>query len=138
MSYDEAIAYSQRWMEIIRKSEISETEGKQIIEESKNNFAEYFNKGWLDYRKSVTEAGDWAATEWTGSGAIFSDVLGRQYIDCLGGYGLLDLGWSHPEVVNTVRGAARAYAHAKPGVDRSLARCPGAFVGRHHARGYQI
>lgn len=103
MSYDEAIAYSQRWMEIIRKSEISETEGKQIIEESKNNFAEYFNKGWLDYRKSVTEAGDWAATEWTGSGAIFSDVLGRQYIDCLGGYGLLDLGWSHPEVVNTVR-----------------------------------
>ncbi len=103
MSYDEAIAYSQRWMEIIRKSEISEIEGKQIIEESKNNFAEYFNKGWLDYRKSVTEAGDWAATEWTGSGAIFSDVLGRQYIDCLGGYGLLDLGWSHPEVVNTVR-----------------------------------
>jgi putrescine aminotransferase len=103
MSYDEAIAYSQRWMEIIRKSEISEAEGKQIIEESKNNFAEYFNKGWLDYRKSVTEAGDWAATEWTGSGAIFSDVLGRQYIDCLGGYGLLDLGWSHPEVVNTVR-----------------------------------
>jgi putrescine aminotransferase len=103
MSYDEAISYSQRWMEIIRKSEISETEGKRIIEESKKNFAEYFNKGWLDYRKSVTEAGDWAATEWTGSGAIFSDVLGRQYIDCLGGYGLLDLGWSHPEVVNTVR-----------------------------------
>ncbi len=103
MSYEEAIAYSQRWIEIIHKTALTEEEGKQIIEESKYNFAEHFNKGWLDYRKSVTEAGDWAATEWTGSGAIFYDVLGRQYIDCLGGYGLLDLGWSHPEVVSTVR-----------------------------------
>ncbi|MCX7706388.1 MAG: aminotransferase class III-fold pyridoxal phosphate-dependent enzyme, partial [Anaerolineae bacterium] len=73
------------------------------IEESLENFAEHFNRGWLDYRKSVTEAGDWAATEWTGEGAIFRDVLGREYIDCLGGYGLLDLGWSHPEVVAAVR-----------------------------------
>ncbi|RPI81683.1 MAG: aminotransferase class III-fold pyridoxal phosphate-dependent enzyme, partial [Chloroflexi bacterium] len=56
-----------------------------------------------EYRKSVTEAGDWAATEWTGQGAIFCDVLGREYIDCLGGYGLLDLGWSHPDVVDNVR-----------------------------------
>jgi putrescine aminotransferase len=67
------------------------------------NFAEHFNKGWLEYRKSVTEAGDWAATEWTGNGAIFRDVLGREYIDCLGGYGLFDLGWAHPEVVEAVR-----------------------------------
>ena len=38
--------------------------------------AEYFNTNWLEYRKSVTEAGDWAATEWNGRGAIFDDVLG--------------------------------------------------------------
>ncbi|MDD2695418.1 MAG: aminotransferase class III-fold pyridoxal phosphate-dependent enzyme, partial [Anaerolineales bacterium] len=102
-SLDEALTYSQRWREIIKKTEIGEVEGKKIIEESKQNFAEHFNKGWLEYRKSVTEAGDWAATEWTGSGAIFKDILGREYIDCLGGYGLLDLGWSHPEVIETVR-----------------------------------
>ena len=102
-TYDDAITYSKRWMEIIHMSSVSEEEGKQIIEESKVNFAEHFNKGWLDYRKSVTEAGDWAATEWTGRGAVFCDVLGREYIDCLGGYGLLNLGWSHPEVVDTVR-----------------------------------
>lgn len=102
-SLEEALAYSRRWIDIIHKPSVPEEEGKQIIEESKLNFAEYFNKGWLDYRKSVTEAGDWAATEWTGSGAIFRDVLGREYIDCLGGYGLLDLGWSHPEVVDNVR-----------------------------------
>jgi putrescine aminotransferase len=90
-------------MDIIHMPAVSEEVGKQIIDESKYNFAEHFNKGWLDYRKSVTEAGDWAATEWTGRGAVFFDVLGREYIDCLGGYGLLNLGWSHPEVVDTVR-----------------------------------
>src|SRR5512136_2310774 len=99
----EALAYSQRWIDIIRNPVVSEEEGKRIIEESKTNFAEHYNRGWLEYRKSVTEAGDWAATEWTGSGAIFRDVLGREFIDCLGGYGLLDLGWAHPEVIDNVR-----------------------------------
>jgi len=101
--YEDAIAYSKRWMDIIQNPSVSDEVGKQIIDESKYNFAEHFNRGWLEYRKSVTEAGDWAATEWTGSGALFRDVLGREYIDCLGGYGLLDLGWSHPEVVENVR-----------------------------------
>jgi putrescine aminotransferase len=99
----EALSYSACWLDLIQKSELSEAEAKAIIEESKTNFAEYFNKGWLEYRKSVTEAGDWAATEWTGSGAVYRDVLGREYIDCLGGYGLLDLGWAHPQVVASVR-----------------------------------
>lgn len=102
-SFDEAIAYSKRWIDIIHKTEISQQDAKTIIDESKYNFAEHFNKGWLDYRKSVTEAGDWASVEWNGSGALFRDALGREYIDCLGGYGLFDLGWSHPEVIDTVR-----------------------------------
>ncbi|HLE15312.1 MAG TPA: aminotransferase class III-fold pyridoxal phosphate-dependent enzyme [Anaerolineales bacterium] len=100
---DEALAYSGCWIDIIKKTDLTESEGKSIIEESKYNFAEHFNKGWLEYRKSVTESGDWAATEWTGSGALYQDVLGREYIDCLGGYGVLNLGWAHPEVVESVR-----------------------------------
>jgi putrescine aminotransferase len=102
-SLEEALGYSERWVELIRKPTVNMDEGKQIIDEAKYNFSEHFNKGWLEYRKSVTEAGDWAATEWTGSGAIFCDVLGRDYIDCLGGYGLMDLGWRHPEVIDSVR-----------------------------------
>ena len=102
-SLDEALQYADRWVDLIHQPSVSESVGKQIIEESKLNFAEYFNRGWLEYRKSVTEAGDWAATEWTGSGALFRDVLGREYIDCLGGYGLLAHGWSNPEIVDTVR-----------------------------------
>ncbi len=102
-SFDEAIQYATRWIDIIHKPSVDPDEGRRIIEESKQNFADYYNKGWLDYRKSVTEAGDWAATEWTGRGAIFQDILGREYIDCLGAYGMLDLGWSHPEVLDSVR-----------------------------------
>ncbi|MGQ9489458.1 MAG: aminotransferase class III-fold pyridoxal phosphate-dependent enzyme [Anaerolineae bacterium] len=102
-SLSEALAYSSRWLEIIKTPVITEAQGKAIIEESLENFAEHFNRGWLDYRKSVTEAGDWAATEWTGQGAVFRDVLGREYIDCLGGYGMMNLGWGHPEVVAAVR-----------------------------------
>ncbi len=102
-SFDEAVAYSKRWIDIIHKTEVTEAEGKAIIAESQHNFAEHFNKGWLEYRKSVTEAGDWAVTEWTGKGAMFRDVLGREYIDCLGGYGLLDLGWANPEIIDTVK-----------------------------------
>jgi putrescine aminotransferase len=102
--YEEALDYSSRWIELIHRAEFpSLEEAYQIIDESKDNFAEHYNRNWLEYRKSVTEAGDWAAVEWTGSGAVFKDVLGREYLDFLGGFGMMDLGWSHPEVVSTVR-----------------------------------
>lgn len=98
-----AIEYSKRWIDVIHQTSVTEEEGKWIIDESKSNFAEHYNRNWLEYRKSVTEAGDWAAVEWSGSGAVFKDVIGREYLDFLGGYGMMDLGWSHPEVVRTVR-----------------------------------
>jgi putrescine aminotransferase len=102
--YEEALDYSSRWIDLIHREEFpSLEEAHQIIDESKSNFAEHYNRNWLEYRKSVTEAGDWAAVEWTGSGAVFKDVLGREYLDFLGGYGMMDLGWSHPEVVATVK-----------------------------------
>jgi putrescine aminotransferase len=103
-SYDTALQYAERWLDIIEnKIAFTEDEAKGIIEECKENFAEHFNRGWLEYRKSVTEAGDWASVEWIGEGAVFRDVLGREYIDCLGGFGMMDLGWRHPEVVRAVK-----------------------------------
>ena len=102
--YEDALDYSSRWLDLIHKTEFpSVEEAHGIIAESKLNFAEHYNRNWLEYRKSVTEAGDWAAVEWTGSGALFKDVLGREYLDFLGGFGMMDLGWSHPEVVATVK-----------------------------------
>jgi len=102
--FDSALQYAERWLDIIEnKGTFSEADAKGIIEESKENFAEHFNRGWLEYRKSVTEAGDWASVEWSGEGAAFRDVLGREYIDCLGGFGMMDLGWCHAEVVRAVK-----------------------------------
>ena len=103
-NFDNALQYAARWLDIIEnKNTFTEEEAQRIIEESKENFAEHFNRGWLEYRKSVTEAGDWASVEWTGEGAIFRDILGREYIDCLGGFGMMDLGWCHPDVVRAVK-----------------------------------
>jgi len=102
--YENALDDSSRWLNVIHQNQFPTREQAQaLIEESKTNFAEYYNRNWLEYRKSVTEAGDWAAVEWGGSGAVFQDVLGREYLDFLGGYGMMDLGWSHPEVVGTVK-----------------------------------
>ncbi len=102
--YEDALDYSSRWIDLIHKKGFPTVEeAHHIIEESKNNFAEHFNRGWLEYRKSVTESGDWAAVEWMGEGAVFKDILGREYLDCLGGFGMMDLGWSHPDVVATVK-----------------------------------
>ncbi len=103
MNYDNALSYSSQWLDIIKQENFpEEKQAKWIIDESKNNFAEHFNRNWLEYRKSVTEAGDWASVEWSGKGATFTDVMGRKFIDWLGGFGMFDLGWCHPDVVEAV------------------------------------
>jgi putrescine aminotransferase len=99
----QALNDSQRYLDIIHKTQLSRSEAEWLIETSVTNFARYFNSGFIEYRKSVAEAGDFAAVEWTGRGATFKDVLGREFIDCLGGFGLFNLGWAHPKVVGAVQ-----------------------------------
>lgn len=41
--------------------------------------------------------------EWSADGAILRDVDGKEYIDCLGGYGVFNLGHRHPAVVAAVK-----------------------------------
>lgn len=98
-----ALEYAQQWGKITRTETLDTETAQWISKETVGNFVNHFNKGWVEYRKSVTEAGDYAGTEWKGLGVHYYDVFGKEYIDCLGGYGALDLGWSHPEVVEAVR-----------------------------------
>ncbi len=98
-----ALNDSQRYLDIVQKQHLGKSETEWLIETTVNNFAQYYNSGFIEYRKSVAEAGDYAAVEWTGRGATFRDVLGREYIDCLGGFGLFNLGWAHPKVVGAVQ-----------------------------------
>ncbi len=99
----QALNDSQRYLDIVHKQDLSKSEAQWLIDTTVSNFAHYYNSGFIEYRKSVAEAGDFAAVEWTGRGATFKDALGREYIDCLGGFGLFNLGWAHPKVVGAVQ-----------------------------------
>lgn len=41
--------------------------------------------------------------EWQASGYKVQDIEGKEYIDCLGGYGVFSLGHRHPKVVEAVK-----------------------------------
>ncbi len=100
---DDALSVARRYLDIIHADSLSQEQAQALARLTVDNFANHYNSGFLQYRKSVTEGGEFAAVEWSGRGATFTDVQGRQYIDCLGGYGLLSLGWSHQKVVAAVK-----------------------------------
>jgi putrescine aminotransferase len=103
MSVDKVVKESQRWLEIIaRPDRPSPAQRKRIIKETVRSFSTYFNSGFLTYRKSVAEAAQYAAIEWTGEGCYLEDVGGRRYIDCLGGFGIYSAGIRHPRIVEAV------------------------------------
>jgi len=76
---------------------------QSLVEKTVENFRDHVNKGFLEHRKSATIAGEFAVTEWSGQGSILVDVMGREFIDALGGFGLYSLGISHPKVVAAVQ-----------------------------------
>jgi putrescine aminotransferase len=77
-------------------------EKQSFIAETVESYERYYNRGFITYRKAVTEAGQFAALEWSGQGSTLRDLLGRDYIDCLGGYGIFSAGVNHPTVVKAV------------------------------------
>ncbi len=99
----ELIAESQKWLDIISDKNLSRKKRQNIVTETVENFKSYYNRGYLEYRKSVTEAGDYSAVEWTGRGSYFTDILGRKYLDLLGGFGIYSAGLRHPKIVKAVR-----------------------------------
>ena len=106
-----ALEESKKMVRLIRtpESEVSDSERRWVAETTYRNFADHINKGFLQYRKSVTETDGFALTDWYGQGSIIRDVMGREYIDILGGFGLYSPGIRHPEIV----------AAAKAQLDRS-------------------
>jgi putrescine aminotransferase len=98
--YDSAIEQSRKYLELIAKSELTDKEKDWVVSESVTGFSENVNPGFLKYRKSVSS--DYTAVEWTDSGASFKDVYGKSFIDCLGGYGIYNVGHRHPKVVEAV------------------------------------
>jgi len=102
-SKKEIIEESQKWLDIISAKKITDAERKKIVSVTLDNFESYYNRGFLEYRKSVTESDGFAAVEWSGGGSYFMDVLGRKYLDLLGGFGIYSAGIRHSKVVKAVR-----------------------------------
>ncbi len=102
MDKKEILNESQRWLDIISTPELSTEQKQKIVADTVDNFSFYYNRGYLDYRKSVVEMRESPALEWEGQGSTFRDILGREFIDCLGGYGIYSAGIRHPKVVKAV------------------------------------
>src|SRR6185503_10558552 len=103
LSKKRLIEESRRWLSIINAHRLNEYKRRKVVTETLDNFRFYYNRGYLEYRKSVTEAGDSAAIEWSGKGSYFEDITGRRFIDCLGGYGIYSAGINHPKIVRAVK-----------------------------------
>src|SRR5712692_7308304 len=104
MPIEKVIKESQRWLDIIsRHDRLTPAQKKRVVKETVKSFDAYFNSGFLAYRKSVAEAEQFASIEWTGQGTHIEDIMGRQYIDCLGGFGIYSAGIRHPKIVQAVK-----------------------------------
>lgn len=109
-SEDEVLRHTRRYLELIAGREMSLEEKQAFIGETVEAYERHVNRGFIGYRKSVTEAGQFAAVEWSGCGSMLQDLLGRQYIDCLGGYGIFSAGVNHPKIVKAVADQMRRMA----------------------------
>nr|WP_320192478.1 putrescine aminotransferase [uncultured Desulfobacter sp.] len=101
----QAFKEANKYVDLIEKNDtdITQKEREMVAKETVENFRNHVNKGFLEYRKSVTEENSFAVTEWTGQGSILKDILGREYIDLLGGFGLYTYGIRHPKIVAAVK-----------------------------------
>src|SRR2546422_10232900 len=99
--FDDAIESSGEMMRLILGAETPDPQA--LSQQAVWDYDHHFTPGLVRYRKSVTESGDYAALEWKGEGSIVRDVMGREWIDCLGGFGIYNLGIRHPEVLAAVR-----------------------------------
>ena len=99
---------SRKALDLMQKNELTPAEQDAVIADCVENFTRYVNPGILDYRKSVST--DYTAVEWSDGGATFKDIRGREFIDCLGGFGIYMLGHRHPTVMKAVLGQLRHQA----------------------------
>ena len=99
----DVLALSNRYLDLISGRAMSGSEKEAFITETVESYERHVNRGFLTYRKSVTQAGQFAAVEWSGEGSVLRDLLGREYIDMLGGYGIFSAGINHPKIIKAVR-----------------------------------
>ncbi|MEB6114121.1 putrescine aminotransferase [Kurthia gibsonii] len=99
---NQVLQYINQVLSLVEKKELTSEDAKWITEETVNGFRENINPGFLEYRKTVTVDNQFAAVEWSDEGSHFKDVNGKEYLDCLGGFGIYNVGHRNPKVVKAV------------------------------------
>ncbi len=100
-SRKDALAYANKVLGFVEKTELTKEEKDWVVNETLEGFRDHYNPGFLEYRKSVST--DYTAVEWTDSGTGFTDIYGKKFIDCLGGYGIYNVGHRNPKVMAAVK-----------------------------------
>lgn len=72
---------------------------KEVINETIDKYEKYVNPAVAKLFRFM----GLATIEWEAQGAVIRDIDGKEYIDCLGGYGVFSLGHRHPKVVEAVK-----------------------------------
>lgn len=84
-------------MKIGINASLSPEEQTQLISECVENFNLYLN------RQQEPRSVENAVLEWEGEGCFVRDIRGREFIDCLSGYGIFALGHRHPKVITAIK-----------------------------------
>src|SRR5207245_1659662 len=79
------------------KGDLTGEQQSLIIEETVDSFNQFLNR-WPEPKPVAG-----AVVEWFGEGCILRDVSGREFIDCLGGFGIFALGHRHPKMIAAVK-----------------------------------
>ncbi|WP_188398038.1 acetylornithine/succinylornithine family transaminase [Sporomusa sp. GT1] len=75
------------------------SDNQQIIDETIEKYEQYINPAVAKLFRFM----GLSTIEWEAQGNIIRDIDGKEYIDCLGGYGVFSLGHRHPKVVEAVK-----------------------------------
>jgi putrescine aminotransferase len=82
---------------------VTPAQASWIAQETVESFRDHVNPGFLEYRKATDPQRAGAVVEWSDAGPnSYRDVNGRTYIDCLGGFGIFNVGHRNPKVVKAV------------------------------------
>lgn len=84
-----------------KEGPLTKEEAEIITQDTIDNYYNYFNNGWMDFRKSITPDG--ATIEWSDTPEHINDVNGTPYIDCIGGFGTYICGHRNPEILKYVK-----------------------------------
>ncbi|MBV8067884.1 MAG: putrescine aminotransferase, partial [Candidatus Eremiobacteraeota bacterium] len=95
--------YTQRILDLIESRDVTPAQAQWIARETVESFRNHVNPGFLEYRKATDAKRAGAVVEWADAGLnSYRDVTGRTYIDCLGGFGIFNVGHRNPKVVKAV------------------------------------